>query len=93
MSKLTKDERLLKLKSLEEELKTQNEETDTPERKACKCSNENLDKNINNWEKMQTKFKPGEAIVRFRGDIPDKDCSLLWHLFWVNQEKKKRDWF
>ena len=39
------------------------------ERKACKCSNENLDKNINNWEKMQTKFKPGEAIVRFRGDM------------------------
>ena len=31
MSKLTKDERLLILKSLEEELKTLNEETDTPE--------------------------------------------------------------
>ena len=33
------------------------------------------------------------AFKTLHGDIPDKDCSLLWHLFWVNQEKKKRDWF
>ena len=39
------------------------------ERKACKCSNENLDKNKKNWIKMQNKFKSGEAIVRFRGDM------------------------
>ena len=39
------------------------------ERKACKCSKEDLDKNNKNWEKMQEKFKPGEAIVRFRGDM------------------------
>jgi glutamyl-tRNA synthetase len=39
------------------------------ERKACKCSRENLDKNISNWGKMETKFKPGEAIVRFRGNM------------------------
>ena len=39
------------------------------ERKACKCSREDLDKNISNWGKMETKFKPGEAIVRFRGDM------------------------
>ncbi len=38
-------------------------------RKACKCSKEDQDKNYKNWEKMQEKFKPGEAIVRFRGDM------------------------
>ncbi len=39
------------------------------ERKACKCSMEDVNKNNKNWEKMQKKFKPGEAIVRFRGDM------------------------
>ena len=38
-------------------------------RKACKCSKEDQDKNYKNWEKMQEKFKPGDAIVRFRGDM------------------------
>jgi glutamyl-tRNA synthetase len=39
------------------------------ERKACKCSMENIEKNNKDWEKMQTKVKPGDAIVRFRGDM------------------------
>ena len=41
---------------------------DRREKKACKCS---LDNNVNSakWEKMFKKFKPGEAIVRFRGDM------------------------
>ena len=39
------------------------------ERKSCKCSTLDLDKNLKNWEKMKTKFKPGDAIVRFRGDM------------------------
>ena len=39
------------------------------ERKACKCSMEDIDKNYKNWEKMNNKFKPGDAIVRFRGDM------------------------
>ncbi|KEQ57182.1 Glutamate--tRNA ligase protein [Marine Group I thaumarchaeote SCGC RSA3] len=39
------------------------------ERKVCKCSMEDIGKNNKNWEKMQNKFKPGEAIVRFRGDM------------------------
>jgi len=39
------------------------------ERKACKCSTEDIDKNNKNWEKMNNKFKPGDAIVRFRGDM------------------------
>jgi len=39
------------------------------ERKDCKCSTEDIDKNNKNWEKMNNKFKPGDAIVRFRGDM------------------------
>jgi glutamyl-tRNA synthetase len=39
------------------------------ERKECKCRKGDLDKNYKNWEKMQNKFKPGDAIVRFRGDM------------------------
>ncbi|HEY5736537.1 MAG TPA: glutamate--tRNA ligase [Nitrosopumilus sp.] len=39
------------------------------ERKACKCSTENIEKNYKNWQKMNEKFKPGDAIVRFRGDM------------------------
>ncbi|MCH7965980.1 MAG: glutamate--tRNA ligase [Thaumarchaeota archaeon] len=39
------------------------------ERKACKCSMENIEKNNKNWEKMKKKFKPGDAILRFRGDM------------------------
>ncbi len=39
------------------------------ERKACKCSTHDIDKNNKNWVKMNEKFKPGDAIVRFRGDM------------------------
>ena len=39
------------------------------ERKECKCSRENIEKNNKNWNKFQDKYKPGEAIVRFRGDM------------------------
>ena len=39
------------------------------ERKSCKCSIENIEKNYKNWGKMSEKFKPGDAIVRFRGDM------------------------
>ncbi len=39
------------------------------ERKACKCSRVDIKQNIQGWEKMFDKFKPGDAIVRFRGDM------------------------
>ncbi|WP_299292449.1 glutamate--tRNA ligase [Nitrosopumilus sp.] len=39
------------------------------ERKDCKCSFDDIEKNNKNWDKMNEKFKPGEAIVRFRGDM------------------------
>jgi len=39
------------------------------ERIACKCSRGDIKQNIKGWEKMFDKFKPGDAIVRFRGDM------------------------
>jgi glutamyl-tRNA synthetase len=39
------------------------------ERKPCKCSFNDVEKNNKNWGKMKEKFKPGEAIVRFRGNM------------------------
>jgi glutamyl-tRNA synthetase len=39
------------------------------ERKACKCNMGDIDKNNKNWEKMKEKYKPGDAILRFRGDM------------------------
>ncbi|MDH5569648.1 MAG: glutamate--tRNA ligase [Nitrosopumilus sp.] len=39
------------------------------ERKSCKCSMADINQNNKNWEKMNTKYKSGEAIVRFRGDM------------------------
>lgn len=46
------------------------------ERKACKCSFEDIEKNNKNWNKMNEKFKPGEAIVRFRGDMKDDNAVM-----------------
>ncbi|MFB5611727.1 MAG: glutamate--tRNA ligase [Nitrosarchaeum sp.] len=39
------------------------------ERKACKCSRGDIKQNVQGWEKMFEKYKPGDAIVRFRGDM------------------------
>jgi len=49
--------------------KRENISKNRKERKACKCSMGDLDKNNKNWEKMKEKFKPGDAILRFRGDM------------------------
>ena len=46
------------------------------ERKACKCSKEDTNKNLKNWDKMHTKFKPGSAIVRFRGDMRSDNAVM-----------------
>ncbi len=39
------------------------------EMKACKCSLGELEQNRDRWKKMFDKYKPGEAIARFRGNI------------------------
>lgn len=39
------------------------------ERIACKCSRGDIKQSNQGWEKMFGKFKPGDAIVRFRGNM------------------------
>jgi len=46
------------------------------ERKACKCSLVDIKKNIQGWKKMFEKYKPGEAIVRFRGDMKSDNAVM-----------------
>ena len=49
--------------------KRENISQNRKERKACKCSLGDINKNNQGWDKMFQKYKPGEAIVRFRGDM------------------------
>ncbi len=46
------------------------------ERKSCKCSFRDNEENNQGWEKMFEKFKPGEAIVRFRGDMKSDNAVM-----------------
>ncbi len=45
--------------------------SDRRERRACKCNRmDDVDEHYKRWSKMhKRKFKPGEAIMRFRGDM------------------------
>jgi glutamyl-tRNA synthetase len=43
---------------------------------SCKCRAGNLDQNNTRWNKMFDKFKPGEAIVRFRGDMSSENTVM-----------------
>ena len=44
--------------------------------KACKCSMGELEQNLDRWEKMFSKYKQGEAIVRFRGDMKSENTVM-----------------
>ncbi len=46
------------------------------ERKSCKCSFRDIKQNNQGWEKMFEKFKPGQAIVRFRGDMKSDNAVM-----------------
>lgn len=46
------------------------------EMKECKCRAGSLDQNISRWNKMFDKFKPGEAIVRFRGNMSSENTVM-----------------
>ncbi|MBM2851738.1 MAG: glutamyl-tRNA synthetase [Candidatus Nitrosotenuis sp.] len=46
------------------------------EMKACKCSLGDLEQNLERWEKMFSKYKRGEAIVRFRGDMESENTVM-----------------
>ena len=43
---------------------------------SCKCSMGDLKQNEERWKKMFNKYKPGEAIVRFRGDMESKNTVM-----------------
>lgn len=44
--------------------------------KSCKCSKGNKEDNVDRWEKMFEKYKPGDAIVRFRGDMSSNNTVM-----------------
>lgn len=46
------------------------------ERKACKCSFRDINQNNQGWNKMFEKYKQGEAIVRFRGDMKSDNAVM-----------------
>ena len=46
------------------------------EKKACKCTFGDVDQNVGRWDKMFEKYKPREAIVRFRGDMNSENTVM-----------------
>ncbi len=46
------------------------------EMRACKCSAGDKSQNIKRWENMSKKYKQGEAIVRFRGDMHSENTVM-----------------
>jgi len=43
---------------------------------SCKCSMGDIKQNEEMWEKMFNRYKPGEAIVRFRGNMESKNTVM-----------------
>ncbi|HIH07594.1 MAG TPA: glutamate--tRNA ligase, partial [Candidatus Nitrosotenuis sp.] len=46
------------------------------EMKPCKCSMAELEQNHERWDRMFSKFKQGDAIVRFRGDMSSENTVM-----------------
>lgn len=44
--------------------------------KACQCSKKDTADHADRWEKMATKYAPGEAIVRFRADMTSQNTTM-----------------
>ena len=44
--------------------------------KPCKCHSGDLNQNTKRWHDMFEKYKPGEAIVRFRGDMQSENTVM-----------------
>ncbi|HXG74731.1 MAG TPA: glutamate--tRNA ligase [Candidatus Nitrosotenuis sp.] len=44
--------------------------------KPCKCSFGDLEQNMERWDKMFSKYKQGEAIVRYRGDMKSENTVM-----------------
>lgn len=46
------------------------------QRASCRCSMTGTDENLTNWEKMFQKFKPSEAVLRFRGSMQSDNAVM-----------------
>lgn len=58
---------------------TCNKETISKNRRemiSCKCSSGDLSQNTKRWNDMFKKYKPGDAIVRFRGDMHSENTAM-----------------
>ncbi len=43
---------------------------------SCKCSRLNPEQNHSRWARMRTKYKPGEAVLRYRGDMKSPNTTM-----------------
>lgn len=43
---------------------------------SCPCSRLEPEENHSRWIKMRTKYKPGEAVLRYRGDIKSPNTTM-----------------
>lgn len=43
---------------------------------SCPCSSLGPEENHSRWVKMQTKYKPGEAVLRYRGDMTSENTAM-----------------
>lgn len=50
--------------------------SDRREMRACKCSFGSQEQNHERWDKMFSKYKQGEAIMRFRGDMKSDNTVM-----------------
>lgn len=50
--------------------------SDRREMRACKCSFGSQEQNNERWERMFSKYKQGEAIMRFRGDMKSDNTVM-----------------
>jgi glutamyl-tRNA synthetase len=57
----------------------------------CECSTGDVKQNEDRWRKMFDKYKPGDAIVRFRGDMESKNTVMRDPvLFRINDARHPR---
>ncbi len=56
--------------------KTETVSENRKEKKPCKCRSIDQKQTVERWEKMFEKYKPGEAIVRFRGNMDSENTVM-----------------
>lgn len=60
-------------------------------KKACPCRDLGIEEQKSRWEKMFSSYKKGEAVVRIKTDIKDKNPAMRdFPLFRINETKHPR---